>query len=321
MAETSGPFDPVDPENPVAPGEVLAEADWEAMLQHVIDGVPGLPTSTQLKPTVSGSTARGVDLAAGLMLVRGHWYRNSATLTLTSSANSSGAARIDRAVARLNRTANTVTATLLTGTPGSGQPPALTDNATTTDRPIARWTIENAATAATGLVDERLFLGDLPLLCTSTNRPSNVRVGQGAYETDTGRQILWNGSTWLVTYEDTGWATLPLNGADKTQWSDTAAGMNPLIYRRVNGTVYLRFSIKKVTAALPLTDGDGSAAYLLPAGFRPGSDYPPVLGHGNHSRSPLQLFIYSSGEVRIYPLGEDLAKDRRIYAQASFPVG
>lgn len=319
MAETAGPFDPVDPENPVAPGEVLAEADWEAMLQHVIDGVPGLPTSTQVKPTVSGSTARGVDLAAGLMLVRGHWYRNSATLTLTSSANSSGAARIDRAVARLNRTANTVTATLLTGTPGSGQPPALTDTATTTDRPIARWTIENGATTATNLVDERLFLGDLPLLCTSTNRPSNVRAWQEATETDTGRKILWNGAAWNVTYEDTGWASLALNGKDKTAWSDV--GMNPLIYRRVNGIVYLRFSIKRVGAQLALSDADGSTAYQMPVGFRPASDSPPVLGYGNHSRSSLQLYIYSNGDLRIYPLNEDMPVNRRVYGQAEFPVG
>lgn len=319
MAETSGPFDPVDPENPVAPGEVLAEADWEAMLQHVVDGVTGMPTSTQLKPTVSGSTARGVDLAAGLMLVRGHWYRNSATVTLTSSANSSGSARIDRAVARLNRTANTVTATLLTGTPGSGQPPALTDTATTTDRPIARWTIENGATAATGLVDERLFLGDLPLLCTSTNRPSNVRAWQAAAETDTGRTILWNGSTWLVTYEDTGWATLALNGKDKTAWSDV--GMNPLMYRRVNGIVYLRFSIKRVGVQLGLSDADGSTAYVLPAGFRPAPGGSPVLGFGNHSRAGLLLYIYDTGDVRIYPMTEDMPVNRRVYAQAEFPVG
>ncbi|MGI5423052.1 hypothetical protein [Actinomadura luteofluorescens] len=320
MAETSGPFDPVDPENPVAPGEILAEADWESMLQHVIDGIPDLPTSTQLKPAVSGSTARGIDLAAGLMLVRGHWYRSSAPLTVTSTANSSGAPRIDRVVARLNRTSNTVTATLLTGTAGSGQPPALTDSASITDRPIARWTIETGATTATGLVDERRFLAPQVLLFTSATRPIEVKTGQLGYETDTGRVVLFNGSTWVVVFDDTGWVTLPLNGKDAAAWSDTAP-YNPLTYRRVNGVVYLRFSLKRITFGLGLTDEDGSTPYVLPVGCRPASDSPPVLGHGNHARNALQLFVYSSGEIRVYPLNSDLTVNRRIYAQAQFPVG
>ena len=294
MAETSGPFDGTD----------LAEADWEAMLQHLVDGVPGSPGSSNLGASASGSTARGVDIAAGSALVRGHWYRSSAVITVTSAANAAGTSRIDRAVLRLDRTANTVTVGLLQGTAGSGQPPALTDDATTTERPLYRWTITPGATTASALTDERQWLGSLIRPATSTNRPLSPFVGQAIYETDTGLWVGWTGAAWKsIGAEDTGWVPLTISVASEWTQVGTVAA------RRVGSTVSMVFEGRR-TREFNIGDPNGSGLVTLPADMAPtGSRF----GTGVFtSGGTVRIIAGSSGSVIIdrptvnVPVGADL---------------
>lgn len=317
MTQTSGPWTPTDPEAPVAPGEVMSNDAWELMLADLVDGIIGTPGSTAYAATATGT--RGVSHAAGASLNRAHWHKNSGPEVLSSAANAGSLARVDRSVLRVDRTAKSVTLHLVQGTVGAGAP-ALTDTDTVTDRPLWQWTVTPGATAVSDLVDQRQWLGSLVRPCTSTNRPVPPRKGLLAVETDTGSLIRYDGTAWVALVEDTGWLTLMLNGKDKGAWNDTDEGMNPLKYKRLNGRVHLRLSIKRVNVQLGLSDSDGSTAYVLPEGFRPNFDSPPVLGYGNHARNGLQLYIYASGEVRVYPLNADLPVGRRIYAQAEFPV-
>lgn len=262
MAETSGPFDPVDPQNP-GPGETLAEAEWELMLSHLVDGVLGGPGSSNLQASPSGATARGVDIAAGHALARAHWYHSSDVITHTSSANAAGAPRIDRAVLRLDRSANTVTQELLTGTAGAG-PPALTDNATVTERPLWRWTIAPGATTVSGLTDERQWLSRTVRPCTSTNRPLDPQQGDLAAESDTGRIIQWTGTAWRTVYED---LTAEANLTPTTNWS--AAGVCKAS-RRADGLVEITLNLIRINEPFHGATEQGSPLFQpMPGIYRP----------------------------------------------------
>jgi hypothetical protein len=215
VAETSGPFD----------GTALAEADWELMLQTLVDGVIGSPGAAALAATASGT--RGVNLGAGTALALGHWYRADATVSLSSSANTSGSSRIDRAVLRLDRSANTVTARVLTGTAGSGLPPALSNTSTVSDRPLWRWTVASGATTVSGLTDERQWAPVNVGACTSTNRPLSPGLGEIRLETDTGHWIGWTAGGWVVLHADTGWSNCTVNATNFSQGVIPPGGPHP----------------------------------------------------------------------------------------------
>ena len=275
----------------------------------IVDAAYG---SSALQVSVAGGGA-SINLANGRAIVQGALYELSGgpkNIAVTTPVST----RTDYAVLTYDDSHNPgVYARVLEGT-------ALTQNDTGTwDFPLATWQ-KTAAGAITNLVDLRQFLGSVIVACTSTTRPTDPTVGMIAYETDTGRHIKWTGTAWLTIVEDTGEAVLALNGKDKAAWND-ADPYNPLRYRRKDGVVSLRFSIQRVKTGLGLSDTDGSTAYVLPVGFKPPAGGSPVLGFGNHSRSALQIYIYDTGELRIYPLGEDMPIGRRVYGYATFPAG
>lgn len=275
MAETSGPFD----------GTELAEADWEQMLQHVIHGVIGSPGSPALSAGPSATLARGVDINTGNALMLGHWYRNSAVKTLQSSVNSTSSPRIDRAVLRLDRTANAVTLEKIEGTPG-GQPPIPANTATITEVPVHRWTIGAGGTVATALTDERPFLGSVVAPCTSTNRPLNPWSGMVGYETDTGRWVGWTGSVWRVISEETDSGDLTLPIGLSTRWKEYSPG---LIGRRRAGLVTVEINVQRIGETLNTDNSDDSGGSLittLPAVLRPARQLhrPVVITGGMYGR-------------------------------------
>lgn len=303
MAETSGPFDGTD----------LTEAGWEAMLQHLVDGVPGSPGSSNLSAVASGSTARGVDISAGSALVRGHWYQSSAVITKTSAANAAGASRIDRAVLRLHRTANTVTLELLQGTAGSGVPPALTDNATTTERPLWRWTIANGATTATGLVDERQWLGSLLRPATSANRPATPLLGEICYESDTGRHMKWTGSAWeSLGVEDSGYVAVTRG----PKWR--SAGDN--IVRAVGSTVDVELNLafgEALNEVISRGSIDDLLVATVPAAFRP-SRYKFFLVSTGGSGESARLQVQTDGKITMFQATDDLNYNQTLRATLTY---
>jgi hypothetical protein len=278
------------------------------MTERLVDGIAAAPGSGILTAAASGATVRGVDLAAGTALVRGHWYNNSATLTLASSANAAGSARIDRLVLRLNRSANTIAATVLAGTAGSGQPPALTDNATTTDRPLWKWTVAPGATAVTGLTDERQYLANPLRPCTSANRPYDPQTGDLAVETDTGNVIRYSGSAWTALADDTGWVTVPTQSG----WAADAA--NPLRVRRVGAVVHFRGVVNRTGSTLPATTDDSGVA-TLPAGCRPANWH--YYGTWMFPGACL-MRIGTDGDVRLRTHSDDVPVGRALYLSTTF---
>lgn len=154
MAESAYPFDTVP----------VYEAQWGEMAQlWARSGVVGT-TRTSTDPTLRVTLGTGltVNVAPGPAWVRGHYYTSDATVTRTGSTNTSTNPRIDRVVLRLDTTANTITPTIIEGTPATSPvPPALTRTATVHDIPLARMTCPGSGSAQnyTNLVDERQFTG------------------------------------------------------------------------------------------------------------------------------------------------------------------
>lgn len=294
--------------------QIETAAEWEGFFSAVqLDGVV-----SGLTPTIN-SGARTASVGVGSAYLRG-FYKPVTSTTATSVSAASAQDRVDRLVLRLDRDAATsatyIVPTVLAGTAGVATPPALTRGTSGAwDLPVSRWTSKADGTL-TGLVDERYG----PSWFTSAARAAGLvsaAPARVALEVDTGQIYRSDGSVWTLVTQDTGWIVLAMNGPNANAWSVNDA----LQYRLLNGVVYLRFSLTRILFKLGLSDADGSTPYRLPAGFRPASSSPPVLGHGNHSRSNIILYIYATGDIRIYPLDEDLPIGRRIYAQAEFPIG
>ncbi|WP_206700433.1 hypothetical protein, partial [Actinomadura sp. RB99] len=299
MTENSGPWDPVDPENPVAPNEVLDGTAWELLLAEFLDGINGAPGSGLLAATETGT--RGVAHAPGPALTRARWYKPSESITKFSPANGTTSTRTDRSVLRVDRSAKQVTLELLVGSPGSGAP-ALTSTDTVTDRPLWQWAVTPGATTVADLTDQRQWLGSTVRPCTSTNRPMNPRVGQIALESDTGRWIGWLGSGWVVLREDTGRVALTLNGPQGTAWELR----NLANIRRKDGWAHMRLSLgRSATLPLNLSDTDGSVPITLAEGWIPAQDEFAV-GFSHQNRVPIAVSVETAtgarGYARIRPL-------------------
>lgn len=197
MAESYYPFD-------AGAGANAVESQWRAMAQMWVTGGSGvLAGELNTLETFGDSTGLQVKVKSGRAWVRGHYYENDAQRTLSISSNSSGNPRIDRVVARLDATANTITALVITGTPAaSPSAPAITQTSTTWDIPLAQVAVANgAATISAGNVtDERAYVG--PLLPAVRVPSSTVRdliitaPYAGALVDRGGRLEQYDGSAW-----------------------------------------------------------------------------------------------------------------------------
>ncbi|MFD7997327.1 hypothetical protein [Streptomyces mexicanus] len=226
------------------------------------DGVYGSPADSAV---VTAGTGLTVNVRAGVYAsVRGHaWTSGTSTVSLPVGANSSGQTRIDRVVLQLDRSTWNVQAIVKPGTPGAG-PPALsqqTGDTGTYEIPLAQVTVINNATAVT-VTREELYVGSRTRACTSTTRNPNPARGEECFETDTGRWMGWNGTSWVTLYEDTG--QLPI-GAGWSTWE--AFGDN--IAQKRSGIVELRLAVRRKDSTFTAADADGSQIGVLPAAIRP----------------------------------------------------
>lgn len=153
------------------------DAEFSAMFRQVFpNSVLGAYGSTALSLTADSSGMR-VTLQPGNGFVRGHFYRNQDPLALTIGQNTSGQARIDTVVLRLQYgTVKAIKAVVVPGAPGGGAPALTQTDTGTYDLPL--WNIKVAAGAPTigpaDLVDRRAWWG-LELL-----RVAGVAVGPTA---------------------------------------------------------------------------------------------------------------------------------------------
>jgi hypothetical protein len=109
---------------------------------------------------VSAPGGMFVSVADGEAMVEGFHYKNTTAKPLAIASNTSGATRYDRIVLRLDRVANSLTAVVSQGTPGSGNYPAVTRVVGGMwEVPLAGVTVTNGALSivAGNLVDHRPF--------------------------------------------------------------------------------------------------------------------------------------------------------------------
>lgn len=101
-----------------------------------------------------------VSINTGEAMVEGFQYKNTASLNLAVANNTSGSTRVDRAILRLDRVANTLVAAVLQGTPGAGLPALTQVVGGTWEFALATLTIPTATTSAitSGMIaDTRLY--------------------------------------------------------------------------------------------------------------------------------------------------------------------
>lgn len=155
MAELYGPFD-------AGPGASFIEDDWYKLVRGMGEDGGIFQYATEITSPYVGPqfnafnvTAAGgldVSLGVGVMNVHGHKYENTTGKIITLEAAHATLARNDIIVARLDRTANTITGTYVKGT-ASASPvdPAMTRSPTIWEVPIARVLIP-AASAVVGAI-------------------------------------------------------------------------------------------------------------------------------------------------------------------------
>lgn len=134
-----------------------AQADFQARAMRP-QGVFGESSYGALVVTATNGNL-SVTVGAGEAMVQGFYYRNDAPKVLAIAANASGSTRIDTVVLRLNRTANTLIAAVLQGTPGAGAPALTQIVGGTWELAIANITVPNnaASIVAGNVADVRTY--------------------------------------------------------------------------------------------------------------------------------------------------------------------
>ncbi|WP_145498647.1 hypothetical protein [Streptomyces sp. CFMR 7] len=256
MADTSYP-------SPAHNDRQVNDLEYERLSARFSDdGVYGEPLNP---PVVTAGTGLTVtvrpDVAAS---VRGHaWYSGTTPLTLPITPSSSGQARIDWVVLRLDRSDWTVRAAVITGTPGGG-PPALTQQTDDTgvyEIPLAQVRVLALATTVT-VTRAELYAGTRCRPCTSTTRNPHPRLGETCFEGDTRRHMMWDGYGWRTLWEDSGETILQTVAAPG--WTVDSG----TVLRIRNGIVFLRLGAFGRTSALAGTV-ESRLPILLPEAARP----------------------------------------------------
>lgn len=191
MTQTSYPFDSTD----------TTEAQYSQLFRRLnTTGIAGTVADSNVKVT-GDSTGMQVKVSTGFAMVRGHFYKNDAQVTLAISAANTNP-RKDLVVLKLDPTANSIVLAIKTGTAGaSPTDPSLTQ----TDEgvwefPIARVNVAaNASTISAGNVDDlRQFMGAPFGRWTTALRPTSPEAGVAGFNTTTGLPEFWNGTAWAT---------------------------------------------------------------------------------------------------------------------------
>lgn len=173
-------------------------------------GSEGVINSGDFLVTQNGTPNMTVNIAAGRAFILGdsaslqgtYFVENDATINTAVAAADGTNPRIDRVIAEVRDAAyagadNDWRVRIITGTPaGSPVAPALPINAislATLSVPALDTTIGTAQITDTR---PRSFLMGGTVVCTSTTRPAVPYEGMRAFETDTNRDILYDGTSW-----------------------------------------------------------------------------------------------------------------------------
>ena len=183
---------------------------------HGVIGTGG----ADLAVTQNGTPNMSVNVGAGRAFVRSgnassiaagtYAVMNDATVNVSISASDPTNPRIDLVVIQVRdnfygEAADDVRITVVTGTPAASPAvPALTlfPNALV----LAQVAVAAATTTITNanITDKRTFAAATGAVrpCTSTTRPSTtIPFGQRIFEIDTGRELMWDQTGWVIMFE------------------------------------------------------------------------------------------------------------------------
>ncbi|REE62116.1 hypothetical protein BX257_4729 [Streptomyces sp. 3212.3] len=285
----------------------LTDAEYEQLAARFSDdGVYGDPSQTAV--VSAGSGLQVVVRANVSASVRGHgWTSGSVDFTLPVGSNTSGQTRIDRVVLRLDRSDWTVKAAVKAGTPGAGRPVLDRGEGSTGffEVPLAEVTVGNNATSVTVQRTE-LYLGARIRPATSSAPSSVSKRGELVYEFDTGRLIMWSGSTngWVTVYQDSGEVAL---GPGYSSWAPIAGTVGEL---KANGIVSLRIAVRRQESQFFAADPDGSKLCTIPASMKPNRTeyFTAVFGNGAVARVEVRsdLDVWCTAPSVNVPIGSTL---------------
>ena len=190
MAQTSWPFENID----------TTETQFSQWARNINEGIKQ-GTGSELAVSAPGG-GMTVQVASGQAMIRGHYYSNTATETLTIAAANPSNPRIDSVVLELDPSVNTVILKVLAGTPaGSPVAPSLTQ----TDSGIYQLRLANVAVGAGvlqivsgNLTDLRTYMFAGVGRWTTATRPANPVQNQTVgFNTTINQHEYWNGSAWV----------------------------------------------------------------------------------------------------------------------------
>ena len=158
MPVTANTYIPFD----AGAGASVTESGWRSMARHwipsgvLVTDLAAASWDAELK--VTAGVGLQVSVAAGEAWIRGHYAEWTGSNDLAVGSNSSGSTRVDLVVARAHFVDNDIELDIVAGTPGAGAP-ALTQNTTMWEIPLAQYSVTNGGTAPTSIVDTRVFTG------------------------------------------------------------------------------------------------------------------------------------------------------------------
>lgn len=188
MAESSYPFDNAN----------TTETQYSELFKRLQDsGVWAGSDPDELKVIPDAGLALTVN--PGFGYIRGHVYINDAPLSVAVDAGDANP-RIDLIILRLDPTANSVTATVLKGSPlASPVAPALAQTgAGIYEMELARVAVA-ASTASIGsgnITDNRPYMGTANGFWTTSRRPTTPRLGKQGFNVTLGYSEEWDGTAW-----------------------------------------------------------------------------------------------------------------------------
>lgn len=186
MAESSFPFYGVD----------TSEAQFAKWASTLIES--GVDTGL----AITAGSGMQVLVAAGVGIVRGVYYENTASLALAigTAPATAGQTRKDAVILRLDQTANSIVLAIKPGTANTsgGSLPALTQNDTTWETLIGTVTVANGTSSITTamITDLKPSTGQRVLVYTAATRPTPTDQIALGLDTTNKRLEMWIVSTW-----------------------------------------------------------------------------------------------------------------------------
>jgi hypothetical protein len=152
LAQTYFPFDS-------GAGANVTEAQWQKMAQHWLNTgvIRGVLNNLQV---YADSTGMQVKVKSGAAWIKGHYFESDAEEILPIGTANPTNPRIDRIIVKLDWTNNNIQLAVLQGTPSaSPTPPALTQNTSRWEIPLAQVYVSAGATTIDSLnvTDERIY--------------------------------------------------------------------------------------------------------------------------------------------------------------------